>query len=31
MSVKTPHRTRCPVFNLIQNARGDAECQFRTG
>src|SRR5580693_6192462 len=28
MSVKTPHRTRCPVFNLTQDAAGNAECQF---
>ena len=28
MSVKTPHRTRCPVFNLTQDAAADSECQI---
>src|SRR5215471_488626 len=27
MSVKTPHRTRCLVFNLTQNAVGNPDCQ----
>jgi hypothetical protein len=28
MSVKTPHRTRCPFINLSQDAAADAECQI---